>query len=154
MRSPRLERAEGQRNNSFVRFEDTGEIAFDTLQIDGLPVGNAAQTQVGGSLTFRPARGSYLRARYTSFSRQWSDYSPNDALGTEDVQSRDPWAMPAYGLLDFMAGTRLTISDDCSVTLRLAVTNVLNERYISDGRGNDDYGWFSQNTDITVRGYF
>ena len=141
-------------DNSFVRFEDTGEIAFDTLQIDGLPVGNAAQTQVGGSLTFRPARGSYLRARYTSFSRQWSDYSPNDALGTEDVQSRDPWAMPAYGLLDFMAGTRVTVSDDCNVILRLAVTNVLNERYISDGRGNDDYGWFSQNTDITEMGAF
>ncbi len=62
--------------------------------------------------------------------------------------------MPAYGLLDFMAGTRVTVSDDCNVTLRLAVTNVLNERYISDGRGNDDYGWFSQNTAITEMGAF
>jgi outer membrane receptor protein involved in Fe transport len=62
--------------------------------------------------------------------------------------------MPNYNLLDFMAGTRIDISDNADVTLRLMVTNVLNQRVITDARGNDAYGWTSSSPDIYQMGLF
>ena len=149
-----------RRENTPVEFVDpqtgqpTGQQAFDTLRIDGLPVGNAAQTQLGMGLTFRPIPGSYMRVRLTQFSDQWADYAPNDAFESDGIDPRDPWKMPDYKLIDFMAGTRIGISENADVTLRLMVTNVLNQRFITDARGNDNFGWTSSNTAINQMGEF
>ena len=137
-----------------ITFSETGLPAFDTLRIDGLPVGNAAQTQLGMSLTYRPIPGSYVRLRMTQFSDQWADFAPQDAIVSDGIETRDPWKMPNYNLLDFMAGTRIDISDNADVTLRLMVTNVLNQRVITDARGNDAYGWTSSSPDIYQMGLF
>ena len=83
-----------RRDNVPVEFVDpvtgdpTGEQAYDTLRIDGLPVGNAAQTQLGMSFTYRPIPGSYVRLRVTQFSDQWADYAPNDAFQSDGVLRR------------------------------------------------------------------
>ena len=149
-----------RRENTPVEFVDpqtgqpTGQQAFDTLRIDGLPVGNAAQTQLGMGLTFRPIPGSYMRIRLTQFSDQWADYAPNDAFESDGIDPRDPWKMPDYKLIDFMAGARIGISENADVTLRLMVTNVLNQRFITDARGNDNFGWTSSNTAINQMGEF
>lgn len=149
-----------RRDNVPVEFVDpvtgdpTGEQAYDTLRIDGLPVGNAAQTQLGMSFTYRPIPGSYVRLRVTQFSDQWADYAPNDAFQSDGIEPRDPWKMPNYNLMDFMAGARIDISDNADVTLRLMVTNIWNQRVITDARGNDNYGWTSANPDINEMGEF
>lgn len=134
--------------------ESTGEQAFDTLRIDGLPVGNAAQTQMGISFTYRPVAGSYVRVRVTQFSDQWADYAPNDAFQSDGIEPRDPWRMPNYSLIDFMAGARVKISDDKDITLRLMITNVLDQRFITDARGNDNFGWTSSDPNINDLGAF
>lgn len=139
--------------NDFITFYGTDEIAYDTLRLDGLRVGNAAQTQIGGSLTYRPIPGSYVRVRYTQFSRQWADYSPEDAI-SDSLAVTDSWRMPDYGMLDVMAGSRFKLKENMNLVLRLAVTNVLNNRYISDGRNNDDFGWESANDEINAMGAF
>ena len=62
--------------------------------------------------------------------------------------------MPDYGMLDVMAGSRFKLKENMNLVLRLAVTNVLNNRYISDGRNNDDFGWESANDEINAMGAF
>jgi len=95
-----------------------------------------------------------MRVRLTQFSDQWADYAPNDAFESDGIDPRDPWKMPDYKLIDFMAGARIDISDNADVTLRLMVTNIWNQRVITDARGNDNYGWTSANPDINEMGEF
>ena len=115
----------------------TNTISFDSR---GIHVGNAAQTQVGGSLRYEPAKNIYMEGRITYFGRHYAEFSPEaatDSLG----HPVDSWKVPNYTLVDFHAGYRFSIPSikKMHFNVRLNILNVLDELYISDATNNDSY---------------
>lgn len=102
----------------------------------GVHVGDAAQTQVGGSLRFAPSKRAYVKARFTYFDRNWSQFNPESSVG--DDAGRDPWQIPAYGLVDIHAGFNFEL-EGMRVQARLSVFNALDAVYVSDAQNNDTF---------------
>ncbi len=112
-------------------------ISFDAR---GIHVGNAAQTQMGGSLKFEPLKGMYFNLRYTYFDRYYSDFSPET---TTDINGNviDSWLIPSYGLVDLHAGYswKFKIYDRLRFNFTFSLLNVLDNEYITDATNNDPY---------------
>ena len=124
-----------------LRSDDTDEVlaifSFDTR---GIHVGNAAQTQVGGSLRYEPIQNLYFESRVTHFSRHYADFQPG-ATSDVDGNTVDSWIIPSYTLTDFHAGYRFKFEafDKLFFNVRFNILNVFDEVYISDARNNDPY---------------
>jgi hypothetical protein len=122
-------------NFLFARF-------FDTR---GVHVGDAAQTQVGASLRYEPLKGLYLKAKFTYFSRYFSEFDPvtldpDTYPGSfdEDGKPRDSWRIPDYYLVDLHMGYQRDIGK-YRAGLRINLLNLLNTVYISDAQNNDQF---------------
>jgi iron complex outermembrane receptor protein len=112
-------------------------ISFDAR---GIHVGDAAQTQVGGSLQYEPIKGFYLNARYTYFDRYYSEFTP-ETTTDENGNVVDSWMIPHYGLLDFHTGYAWTFRgfDKARFQVRFSLLNVMDNYYITDAVNNDPY---------------
>ncbi|GAB4136518.1 MAG: TonB-dependent receptor [Bacteroidia bacterium] len=138
------------KSSGTVYLYDQNFILTDTIEYsaNGIHIGDAAQTQLGGSLRWEPFKGTYFKARYTYFARNYANFDPivltpvynqqGDQVG--DNRDRESWKSPSYGLLDFFAGYEIRdfVSEDqkrvAKVDFTLAVFNVLNTMYISDAQ--------------------
>jgi iron complex outermembrane receptor protein len=104
-------------------------------------VGDAAQTQLVGSLRYTIFKKFYIKPRYTFFAKNYSAFDP---LSLEDNPStntynkdRDSWRMPNYGLLDLYVGYNFNYWK-LKFGITGGITNVLNTVYITDGQNNGD----------------
>ena len=117
--------------------EEVASISFDTR---GVHVGDAAQTQVGGSLRYEPIQNLYFESRTLNFSRHYARFQPG---ATSDFEGNtiDSWKIPPYTLTDFHAGYRFKFAslDDLVFNVRFNVLNVFDVVYITDARNNDPY---------------
>ncbi|MDA0728113.1 MAG: TonB-dependent receptor [Bacteroidetes bacterium] len=123
--------------NSFITRLTDGGIADTLVNLDGVRVGDAAQRQISGALSFRPKRGTYVSLRNTVFWQHYANFSPGDVI--TGGAPKDVWMTPAYALLDVNAGTSFDVSDHAKLRLRLSVTNVLDALYVSDATNNSQY---------------
>ncbi|HEX8515355.1 MAG TPA: TonB-dependent receptor [Bacteroidia bacterium] len=112
----------------------------------GIHVGDAAQTQLGGSLRYEIIKNLYVKARYTYFTKNYSnfnlleldvDYNLNGTI-KQDNRDRESWKMPAYGLLDLNAGYEFKLWK-LNFTASVGVMNVLNTTYISDAQNGVNF---------------
>jgi outer membrane cobalamin receptor len=115
---------------------------FDTR---GVHVGDAAQTQIGGSLRYEPIRGLYLKGKLTHFSRYYSEFDPitldpDNYPGSfdENGKPRDSWRIPDYHLVDLHMGYSREFGI-IRAGIRMNILNVLGTKYISDAQNNDQY---------------
>jgi len=115
---------------------DTGENYIVSFDPRGVHVGDAAQTQLGGSLRYTPTKQSYIKARYTYFDRNWSDFNPESSVG--DNAGRDPWRIPAYGILDVHAGYTFKF-EGFRLQARASMFNALDAVFVSDAQNNDTF---------------
>ena len=133
-------------------FDDQGQIVYDDngnplqqyFDAKGVHVGDAAQTQIAGSLKFEPKKGLYIKTRFTYFDRYYADFDPLSLDGSanatdENGNPRDSWMIPAYNLVDIHCGYSTKIKNKYWLSLRLSILNALNETYISDARNNDPF---------------
>lgn len=104
----------------------------------GVHVGDAAQTQIGGSLRFEPKRGTYIMARSTYFGKNYSNMDPESLQGAN--ARRDSWKMPNYTITDLHVGHSIRQKQGGSIDLRFSLLNVFNRTYIADARNNDTLG--------------
>ena len=112
---------------------DGGSYEFDAK---GVHVGDAAQTQFGGMIRVEPVKGFYIKGKATFFGRNYASFSPESLQGIDG--GRESWQLPDYLLFDFHTGYRFKVRGlGCSV--RFNVLNILNEKYISDARNNDNF---------------
>lgn len=113
-----------------------------TVDIDavGVHVGDAAQYQLGGMLEFKPNKMSYVRARFTHFGKNYSNFNPGSNVF--DNSGRESWQIPNYQLLDFFAGYRFKL-DNSTLIFGFVVNNLLNTVYISDAQNNDGFKRYS-----------
>ncbi len=138
-----------------VLLYDQNYVLSDTITYSAknIHIGDAAQTQLGGSCRWEPLKGFYLTTRYTYFARHYANFDPialtklMNANGTvySDNRDRESWKMPSYGLLDFYGGYEIREefakekTKVVYITFGIAVNNVLNTVYISDGQNGSDF---------------
>jgi hypothetical protein len=111
-------------NNNII-----GQVDFSAKNVH---VGDAAQTQVGGSLRYEIIKGLYVKLRYTYFGKNYANFDPTGLIGTN--KDRESWKMPSYGLLDFNFGYDMKFIKKLNVTLNGGMMNILNAVYISDAQ--------------------
>lgn len=107
-------------------------IVFDAK---GIAVGDAPQTQIGGSLryNFLKEDRAYVQARYTYFARYYTDFDP---LQLHDEKAgKQSWEMPNYGLTSFIAGYNFEISK-VRFDINFVIDNLFNIKYLADGENN------------------
>ncbi|MCU0435510.1 MAG: TonB-dependent receptor [Bacteroidia bacterium] len=140
------------RNNSAKKayIYDQDETLVDSVEFDarGVHVGDAAQTQFGGSLRWEPIKRLYIKGRYTYFDRHWANLDPLTLIVEYDAQgdivldnrARESYQLPGYGLFDLFAGyefreTQLVDNGrGIRMSVNMSVLNVLNTVYITDGQ--------------------
>lgn len=126
-----------QNTNDFITQLSDGSVAQETVNLDGVRVGDAAQRQMSGSVRFQPKWGTYISLRGTRFWQHYANFSPDDVI--TDGAPKDVWVTPAYGLWDFNAGTSFDVSPNAVLRIRLSVTNLKNQLYITDATNNSRY---------------
>lgn len=137
-----------------VRIYDDRQNLVATRSFDakGVHVGDAAQTQIGGSVRWEIMKNLYVKGRMTHFARYYADFDPLSLSG-EDA-GRESWKLPPYQLVHFYAGYEFQFKK-LRFTLRGSLINALNTTYISDARNNDPYiENSSSNFDASSAGVF
>ncbi|GAB2761465.1 TonB-dependent receptor [Actinomadura fibrosa] len=120
----------------------TGVIIYDDEQnpineenpisvfVEGVPVGDAAQTTFGLGFEYEFLPQANIRADYNYYDRLFADFDPNDR---DSADVPNPWEVPAYSLVDFGVtyGFDLGAMD---ATLIANVNNLFDTEYISDAQ--------------------
>lgn len=104
----------------------------------GVSVGDAPQTQIGGSLKMA-YKGFYFKPRFTYFDRHYADFDPFSLNG--DNARRQSWQIPAYGLFDAHAGYSFKVKES-QVDIRVSAFNILNNVYIINAQNNDVFPFY------------
>ncbi len=126
----------------------------------GLHVGDAAQTQIGGSLRWAIIKPLYVKVQLMYFDRYYAEFSPfdldpktNPAGFDQNGNPKETWMMPSYYLVDLHVGYSFNIKK-VRFDLRMSVLNLLNTEYISDARNNDTYSVTTRDNDAKSAGVF
>ncbi len=109
----------------------------------GVHVGNAAQSQMGLAVKFKPLKGLYIKPRVIRFDKNYANISAIDlnnkskdqAGNIIDNRNRESWRLPAYYLCDLSAGYEIPFKV-FTVNLYTTINNILNLRYLSDAQNN------------------
>jgi hypothetical protein len=114
-----------------------------TYNAKGVHVGNAAQSQMGLAVRFKPFKGLYIKPRVIRFDKNYANISAIDlnnkskdqAGNIIDNRNRESWRLPAYYLCDLSAGYEIPFKV-FTVNLYTTINNVLNLKYLSDAQNN------------------
>ena len=107
---------------------------------DGLPVGDAPQTQVGASVSVKPCTGLTMQLGWSYSARYWADFEPNTRTDAND--RTDPYRLPDYSLVNlginyqknFKAGDKTL-----GTVLFFNLNNLFDEWYIERGKDGKDH---------------
>lgn len=127
---------------------DGNYVLADSLSYSAKNVhlGNAAQSQFGGSLRYEPIKGFFVKLRYTYFANYYAHFDPivlvpiynASHVQVGDNRDHDSWHLPSYQLVDLFFGYeyRDLVAGEKDKQIKVAVTfgvtNVFNTPYISD----------------------
>jgi hypothetical protein len=123
-----------------ANYELADSIAYSAK---GVHLGDAAQTQLGGSVRWEPFEGFYIKPRFTYFARNYANFDPivltpvynGSHVQVGDNRDKESWIMPSYGLLDIYAGYQViedVAGKQIKVSFTAGVTNLLDTIYVSD----------------------
>jgi outer membrane receptor protein involved in Fe transport len=118
-------------NQALITNEDGDIVDTVDFSAKGVHVGDAAQTQLVGSLRYDVIPGLYIKPRYTFFSRNYANFDPTGLVNNN--KDRESWRMPDYGILDLFAGYERKVWK-LKVTVTAGVNNLLDNVYISDAQ--------------------
>lgn len=105
-----------------------------TLYLDGVKVGDAAQTTASIGAAYEVFRGFGLDANYRFNDKLYAAVSPGSFTS---ATNRGALELPSYGLMDAGASYKLLLAKKQALCFRLNVNNVLDELYISESRTNN-----------------
>lgn len=127
-----------------VQDEITLEQDTVNLFLDGINVGDAAQTTASLGLRFQPIPRFYFIADVSYYDRLYADFDPTNRV--EDT-GEQPWEVPAFTLVDLHAGYLFKLGK-LDAELRGHVNNVLDEEYIMEAQNG------SENNEATSRVFY
>jgi len=114
---------------------DQNLIDEGTIYLDGVKVGDAAQTSYGLGGRYEFVRGLSIDADWYSYDNLYAAFLPSDTE-FKTADNRGAVKLPSYNLLDAGLTYDWRINDGYSLVLRLNVNNVLDEEYISESLTN------------------
>lgn len=117
----------------------TKEHAYVTLNLDGIKVGNSAQTTAAIGVNYKVLQNTTLGVDYTYYDRNYADYAVRIAKWGENNFTQ-PWMIPAAGVLDFNFNHHFKIGG-LKTILYANVNNVLNANYITDANDGGSGTW-------------
>lgn len=118
------------------------ELSTFAINCDGLHVGDAPQTQLGGQLDANIGHGVYAHLAWQYNARMYADFQPSSrittATGTGEAADAeenvpDAYRLPEYHLLDATIGWRTRLNDGISLNIFATCNNLLNTSYIERG---------------------
>ena len=127
-------------NSSSTGFVDLGNGIKADFEFDatGVHVGDAAQTQIGGLIRYEFIKKGYIKLKGTYFDRNWSDFQPETLKPNSPSARKESWQLPSYTIFDLHTGYGTKIKKSW-VNFKFNILNLLDTKYISDGRNNDRF---------------
>ncbi|MFV0365282.1 MAG: TonB-dependent receptor [Mangrovibacterium sp.] len=122
-------------NNAVARVydEDRNELANQTLFLDNVKVGDAAQLTLGLGAVWNIVGELNFDADYRQYNKLYASIDPT-AFDVEDNEGS--LQLPNYGLLDMGLSYRFFFKNKTFLKLRANVNNVLNKQYITQSDTN------------------
>jgi len=127
--------------------ENQNVIGETTLFLDGLKVGDAAQTTAGIGLDYDFGYGLSADIQVLQFANLYTNYSPDDR-DREANSDLQPLKLPDYTLTDLGVTWKFNVAG-LDARARLNINNLFNVSYIADAVDNvwsddlnDTRGWF------------
>jgi len=105
------------------------------LQIGGLHVGDAAQTNAYIGFDYFPLEGLRVGLDYKYNARLYAD--PGDV---DDLEGVDTWKVPGAGIFDFSASYKFKIAG-LDASIRGNVNNLFDKTYIADADDGSSHTW-------------
>jgi len=129
-------------NVSAIIYDEYTGVPVDNLDIysDGLPVGDAPQTQIGADINWMIYRDNGLKhdntvniiLSWNYYDRYWADFTPDSRTDVED--SANPFRIPAYNLFDLNITYSHSFSENVEAELFMNARNLFDESYMERGR--------------------
>jgi outer membrane receptor protein involved in Fe transport len=123
--------------------QDTTFVETDSLFLDGVRVGNVAQTTAGIGLTYKPVKGLDLRANYNYYTNMYG--ASTDVKSFKDKDNFGAIRLPSFATVDLGATYTLDLEKSQSLVFNVNVNNVFNTLYIENIRTNVQYNADEQN---------
>ncbi len=123
-------------NASGPAFDENQEKIGDiTVYLDGVKVGNSAQTSARLGLKYEPIDQLYFDANWRYVDRLYARLFLDDF---QDPNHKGSLELPSYNLLDAGISYRLLLGEEKTqnILFRLNVNNVMNTEYISESATN------------------
>ena len=115
--------------------QDQNLLEEGTIYLDGVKVGDAAQTTFGLGGRYEFVRGLSLDADWYSYDNLYASFQPSDSE-FKTADNRGSVKLPSYSLLDAGLTYDWRINDNYKLVMRLNINNVLDEEYISESLTN------------------
>jgi len=124
-------------NDVSASIYNDNEVLVDSMQVytKGLNVGDAPQTQIALSASYRTPDGFRFAADWVFYDRLYANFDPVNRNNANDRSQ--PYRIPAYSLLDLYAGYDMQLKQ-FPVSLQLGCQNVFDKEIII--RGDDGAG--------------
>lgn len=114
---------------------DLNPISESTLYLEGVKVGDAAQTTYGLGGRYEFIRGLSIDADWYQYDDLYASFLPTDSEFTT-ANNRGSVQLPSFSLVDAGITYDWKINDNYGLVMRLNVNNVLDEEYISESLTN------------------
>lgn len=111
------------------------QIGTKTLYIDGVRVGDAAQTTLSLGVDYTITSGLSVDAAYHYFDQLYADFSVLDSE-FDNADNNGALQLPSYGLLDLGVTYTIGLGGKQKLLARFNVNNLLNELYIAESETN------------------
>ena len=105
----------------------------EILYLDGVKVGDAAQTSLGIRASYKINKGLSVDTDYRNYSSLYADIDPEAFVSPDHKGSLE---LPSYGILDAGVSYRWYMRNNSVLKFRVNVNNVLDKQYISDSDTN------------------
>ena len=105
----------------------------ETLYLDGVKVGNAAQTTFGLMGTYKIIKGLSVDLDYRYYSQLYAAINPSSFDTPDNLGSLE---LPSFGLMDAGVSYRLGLKGRQSLRFRFNANNMLNKQFISQSDTN------------------
>ena len=124
-------------NNVVITNPSTNEAYKETLYIDGLSVGDAAQTTAALGFTYEVLTRVKLDANYRYVDRLYAAIDPVN-FKTQASNDLGSLELPSFGLMDLGFSYKMLVgkNKENSLNFRFNMNNVLNTIYIAESRTN------------------
>lgn len=126
-----------QDDNNLVITNPSGEVFTETLYLDGLKVGDAAQTTASIGASYEIIERVKIDGNYRFVDELYASIDPVN-FRTQAANDKGSLLLPSYGLLDAGFSYKMLVGKDRAdaINFRLNINNVLDKIYIAESRTN------------------